>query len=161
MIKFRLQCDADHSFDAWFSSGASYDQQAKRGLVSCPSCGSIRIEKALMAPNVATRSAEPSTALVEQSRSAAAPAAAPVAAMPQPQNEAQRQFVALMRKVRDEVQKNAEYVGPKFAEEVRKIHLDEAPNRGIYGEATFAEAQDLRDEGIDVFPLPILPEDRN
>jgi hypothetical protein len=66
-----------------------------------------------------------------------------------------------MRKVRDEVRRTADYVGPRFAEEARLIHLDEAPNRGIYGEATLEDARKLREDGIEVYPLPLLPDDHH
>ena len=73
----------------------------------------------------------------------------------------QKQFLALMRQVRQEVEKSAEYVGPKFADEARKIHHEEAQPRGIWGEATIGEAKELAEEGIDCLPLPRLPEDKN
>jgi hypothetical protein len=72
-----------------------------------------------------------------------------------------QELMSLMRKVRAEVEAKAEYVGPNFAEEARKIHYDEAPNRGIYGEATKRDVVALLDEGIDIMPLPDVPEDRN
>jgi hypothetical protein len=67
----------------------------------------------------------------------------------------------MLRKLRAELTANSEYVGPKFPEEARKIHFDEAPARSIHGEATLAEVQELNEEGVPTFPLPALPEDRN
>jgi hypothetical protein len=173
MIRYRLQCPDDHQFDAWFANSAAYDTQAKRGLVTCAVCGSTKIEKALMAPNVATKgnkkadkaaktsdakpkadaSVEP-TAIAATNSVALTGEAAKRAAVAQ-------ELMALMRKVRAEVEAKAEYVGPNFAEEARKIHYDEAPNRGIYGEATKRDVVELLDEGIDIMPLPDVPEDRN
>jgi hypothetical protein len=72
---------------------------------------------------------------------------------------AQKEMLEVMRKVRRHVEANAEYVGPKFAEEARKIHHEETEARGIYGEASLAEAKELVEEGIGVLPLPRLPED--
>jgi hypothetical protein len=169
MIRYRLQCPDDHQFDAWFANSAAYDTQAKRGLVTCAVCGSTKIEKALMAPNVATKGnkkadkpAKPAasdtpsdtTAIAATNSVALTGEAAKRAAVAQ-------ELMALMRKVRAEVEAKAEYVGPNFAEEARKIHYDEAPNRGIYGEATKRDVVELLDEGIDIMPLPDVPEDRN
>ncbi|MGE3711797.1 MAG: DUF1178 family protein, partial [Hyphomicrobiaceae bacterium] len=128
--------------------------------LACPHCGSKKVSKALMAPGVATsRSAS-------KRRRAGAEELVPVSpqAVPKPVDQRtamQRQFLTLMRQVRAEVEKNAEYVGPKFADEARKIHLNEAEARGIWGEATLEEAQELSEEGIDCLPLPPLPEDKN
>ena len=171
MIKFALQCDKEHAFESWFSSNASYDQQAKRGLVSCPLCGSIKIEKALMEPHVSAATRQKGSrdvavrssgqqSLQPQSRGNAEPVAMPeithAAGVALP-----AELVGLMRKIREEVRKSAEYVGPRFAEEARKIHYEEAPERGIYGEATPQEVKLLHEEGIDFVPLPQLPDDHN
>jgi hypothetical protein len=68
---------------------------------------------------------------------------------------------AMLRKIRAELTANSDYVGPKFPEEARKIHFDEAPGRAIHGEATVEEAQELDEEGVPIFPLPRLPEEQN
>ena len=162
MIRYRLNCNKAHEFEAWFGSSAAYDRQAKKGLVECPACGSKKVTKAMMAPGVAKRGRS-------SEREEAAPATAPVPAVAAeaPSAEAtqradmQRQFLDMMRKVRAEVETKAEYVGPKFAEEARKIHHKETEARGIWGEATLAEAKELVEDGIDCLPLPRLPEDSN
>lgn len=159
MIKYRLNCDRAHTFDAWFPSSASFDEQARRNLVACPECGSTVVEKALMAPALARRGSDRRSGDPEPTPPDREPRQ--VATLPQPETEAQRQLVALMRKVRDEVRRTADYVGPKFAEEARRIHLDEAPPRGIYGEATLEDARKLEEDGIAVYPLPILPDDHH
>jgi hypothetical protein len=164
MIKYRLQCDESHVFDAWFSSSAGYDSQAARGLVTCPNCGSAKVEKTLMAPNVALKAAgEPAPRRDDGPREGESEPQdrQQMVALPPPQTEAQARMLALMRRVRDEVLSKAENVGPRFVEEARKIHLDEAPARGIYGQATLEDARALIEEGIEVMPLPVLPEDRN
>lgn len=141
MIRFSLICDATHEFEAWFRSSDDYDTQVKRGLVSCPVCHSQKVSKALMAPAVTTGRKREKMALAadaEQKRIAAA-------------------MLELARKMRE----NADYVGDKFAEEARKIHFGETEQRGIYGEATIEEVNALVDEGVDLLPLPPLPEDRN
>ena len=155
MIKFTLQCQKGHRFESWFNSSAVFDEMAKRGQIDCPSCGSKTVEKALMTPNVAAGKGK--RAQVPQPPAAASPAG---------HNDHRRmvmqgEMMAAMRKIRAEVEAKADYVGPKFAEEARKIHYDEAPARGIYGEASSDEVKALHDEGVDCYPLPVLPEDRN
>jgi hypothetical protein len=173
MIRYRLQCPDDHTFDAWFPNSDAFDSQAKRGLVACAACGSTKIEKALMAPSVGTKSNKKAERRIANPKAdlAASPVAAdlPVVAansVALTGDAAHRALVAqelvtLMRKVRAELQAKAEYVGPNFAEEARKIHYDEAPNRGIYGEASRDDVVALLDEGIDIMPLPTVPEDKN
>jgi hypothetical protein len=149
MIRYRLKCDRRHEFDAWFASGSAFDRQAKRKLISCPRCGSEKVEKALMAPRVAK-----SGKRKVPEKNPAAPAASQRVA-------AHGELAQAMRKLRAEIEAKSENVGPRFPEEARKIHYEEAPARGIHGEATREEAQALREEGIEFFPLPILPEDQN
>ena len=130
MIAYSLRCHRGHEFDGWFRDSAAFDQQSGSGHLSCPSCNSIRIEKAIMAPAIGgTKKSMRSKAEAKQ----------------------MRQFATGLRKY---VQENADYVGPNFAEEARKIHYGETPERHIYGEATPKEAKELVDEGVDVAPLP-------
>jgi hypothetical protein len=147
MIRYRLRCNDGHEFEAWFKNSGAYDHQAERGQVLCPDCGSAKVSKAPMAPRIATRKGEAANV-------AADPAAAKHA-------EAQRKILALMRKLRAHVEQNAEYVGPRFAEEARKMHLNEIEARSIYGEATLDDARGLAEEGIEFHPLPRLPEEQN
>ena len=149
MIRYRLQCQSGHEFEAWFRSSAGYDRQARRGEIACPECNVTKVSKAIMAPGLATRAEGPADTKSMVPQEAAKRA------------EVQREFLALMRKVRHEVESHAEYVGPNFAEEARKIHYDEVEQRGIYGEATSEEARELKEEGIEFLPLPPLPEDQN
>lgn len=140
MIKYQLVCDKDHDFSGWFRSGEDFDKQVKRKLVECPDCGSKKVQKALMAPNVAT-SRKKSIDLPPEKRA---------------------ELVNAMREIRKKVEENSEYVGPRFAEEARRIHYKETDEgKGIYGEATLSEAKELAEEGIDFLPLPVLPEDQN
>lgn len=161
MIRYRLVCHKKHEFESWFGSSSAYDKLAKKGQVECPDCGSKKVTKALMSPGVSTRgrSAEPVVAeSVAEAPAVPVPAPSPEAVQ---RMEMQRQFLEVMRQVRSEVEKKAEYVGPKFADEARKIHHKEAEARGIWGEATLAEARELVEDGIDCLPLPRLPEDSN
>jgi len=158
MIKYALQCQKGHGFEAWFTSSTAYDKQAGRGQIACPRCGSTKVEKALMAPNVSPRTRRKGTdAARVKPASKPVPAATPAAMPP----EIPREVIDLMRKVRSEVVAKADYVGPRFAEEARKIHHEETPARGIYGEATAEDAKALVEEGIEFYPLPTLPEDNN
>jgi len=130
VIAYSLRCHKGHEFDGWFRDSAAFDEQSGSGHLSCPSCNSVRIEKAVMAPAVSgTKKSVRKGADAKQ----------------------MRQFATGLRKY---VQENADYVGPKFAEEARKIHYGETPDRHIYGEATHQEAQELVEEGVDVAPLP-------
>lgn len=145
MIKFMLVCEHAHEFEGWFRSGADYDAQAAASQVACPRCGSHAIEKGIMAPAVARR----------------AEAGAMPAPAPQPEMLPPQEIQNLMRRIRDEVHAKAEYVGGRFAEEARRIHFDESPARGIYGEASADEARELAEEGVPFLPMPRLPEDLN
>ena len=130
MIAYSLRCHRSHEFDGWFRDSAAFDEQSGSGHLSCPSCDSARVEKAIMAPAI--------SGTKKNVRKAA-------------EAKQMRQFATGLRKY---VQENADYVGPDFAEEARKIHYGETPERHIYGEATLEEAQELVEEGVDVAPLP-------
>jgi hypothetical protein len=150
MIRYDLICEKGHEFDAWFSDSAAYDKQRKRGFVECSVCGSIRIEKQLMRPSIGAKSNQKS----EASKPSKPMVAGPI-------DPRMQQMMSMMREFRAHVEKNAENVGDKFADEARKIHYKESEERGIYGNATADEARDLIEEGIEVHPLPRLPEDSN
>jgi hypothetical protein len=162
MIRYSLQCDRRHQFEIWFKNSADHDNQSKRGLVTCPACGSTKVEKALMAPSLGPGTKKRSRAAApEMAPQAPTPAGSetknPVA-MVSPQ---EREFRAKLRELRDHLTKNAENVGGKFPEEARKMHYGEIEHRSIYGEASPQEAKDLADEGVEFHPLPVLPDDRN
>jgi hypothetical protein len=150
-----LVCDHRHSFESWFADSAAYDKQRKRGLVTCPQCGSAKVEKAIMAPQLANtkkrRAATPEAASVPQ------PDKAPVA-MLSPQEKEIRQK---LKELRDHLTQNAEHVGPKFSAEARKMHYGDSEHRSIYGEASPDDAKKLAEEGIEFHPLPVLPDERN
>ncbi|MDE2444588.1 MAG: DUF1178 family protein [Alphaproteobacteria bacterium] len=147
MIHYDLVCDQGHAFDGWFSNSAAYDKQARAGLVACTHCSSTKVEKQIMAPGIPSKSNRKPEAT---QRMVAGPADPRLA-----------QMMQLMRDYRKHVESNAENVGNKFAEEARKIHYNETEARGIYGNATADDAKALIEEGIEVHPIPILPEDGN
>jgi hypothetical protein len=160
MIRYSLTCPKSHAFDGWFPSGDAFDKQVKRKLVACPSCGSTKVSKALMAPNVITSD----KAVARRAEPEASPPVAPPPASAPPRvafSPEQRQILKQMKALRDKVLAQSEYVGPRFADEARRIHNEEARERGIHGEASLDDVRALAEDGIDVFPIPELPEDQN
>ncbi len=151
MIVFDLKCPGEHVFEGWFADSATFKQQVEAGEVMCPVCRSAEITKALMAPNVATRS---SASKGEET----APVPATDTVTLAKQKEEAGKVMAVMRAVKDHVEKNFDNVGPKFADEARKIHYGDTEKRNIYGKATRKEAKDLKDEGIDFGELPDVPD---
>jgi len=162
MIRYSLICERKHDFDIWFKNSADYGKQAERGLVTCPACGSAEVEKALMAPSLGRGTKKD----VHVPMAAGAPtteASVPVenktpVAMISPQEQ---EFRTKLKELRDHLTKNADNVGAKFPEEARKMHYGESEHRSIYGEASPQEAKELLDEGVELHPLPVLPEERN
>ncbi|MDR6631242.1 hypothetical protein J2X72_000013 [Phyllobacterium sp. 1468] len=137
MIHFSLHCDDDHEFEGWFRSNDDFDTQVEKQLLSCPVCGSHKVDKALMAPSVAVGRQKEKIAI------------------------AMSKMASELREMARKVRENSDYVGNEFAEEARKIHFGEAEKRGIYGEATRDEVEALVDDGVDVMPLPVFPDDHN
>ena len=140
MIIFDLRCTPQgHVFEAWFGSGEDFEEQRRRGLVACPICGSGEVDKAPMAPRVGGRSDS----------------------IPP---EAVKAALAGMAEVQKQMLEKSEHVGDRFPDEARAIHLGEAEARAIHGRATPEQADDLREEGIQVAPLPfpvVPPESEN
>ncbi|HEU0084979.1 MAG TPA: DUF1178 family protein [Bradyrhizobium sp.] len=156
MIRYNLRCDAGHAFESWFQSSSAYESQEKRKLVGCPACGSTSVERAIMAPQIVSKKkdrAEPVAAA--PSTDVAVPASTPLM-MAQ-----ERELRAKLKELRDHIVKNADNVGERFPNEARKMHYGELEHRPIYGEASPEEARSLIDEGVEVSPLPVLPDDRN
>ncbi len=152
MIHYQLRCSADHAFDGWFRDSAAFDVQARQGLVSCPACGDTTVNRALMAPRIAK-----GAAVVDPS-GAAAHAPMPEKTAVEKTGVAVPDHVrAMLQKLRADVERNCDYVGPGFAEEARRIHNGESDKRGIYGESTPEQAEALADEGIEVARIPWVP----
>ncbi|MBS0248942.1 MAG: DUF1178 family protein [Proteobacteria bacterium] len=152
MIKYALACDKGHSFESWFADSAAYDKQVKRGLIACPQCDSAKVEKAIMAPRLSGTRKRAALQEVE-----ATPEKAPVAVM----SPVEQELRAKLKELREHIVKNADNVGEKFPEEARKIHYGETEHRSIYGVASLEDAKELAEEGIDVHPIPVLPDERN
>jgi hypothetical protein len=156
MIHYTLRCDRGHAFESWFQSSSAYEQQEKRKLVNCPVCGSAKVERAIMAPQIVSKKGRDSAV--------PAPAAAADAATPgsTPLLMAQeRELRAKLKELRDHIVNNADNVGERFPTEARKMHYGDIEHRPIYGEASPDEARALIEEGVEVSPLPVLPDDRN
>jgi hypothetical protein len=161
MIHYQLRCSQEHGFDGWFKNSAAFEQQAKLGLIECPECGGTEVERALMAPAVARRVSVPAPVETPQPAAAAPPPADAPAGVPAEVKMAggrmPAQVVAVLQRIRAEVEKTCDYVGPDFADEARKIHHGETEPRSIYGEASEEEAESLADEGIEVGRIPWVP----
>jgi hypothetical protein len=158
MIRYSLRCDRGHGFESWFQSSSAYDTQVKRKLVNCPTCGSAGIEKAIMAPQIVSKKGRASAVPAPD----AAPATDVAAPTSTPLMMAQeRELRAKLKELRDHIVKNADNVGERFPNEARKMHYGDIEHRPIYGEASPDEARSLIDEGVEVSPLPVLPDDRN
>ncbi|MGE3905145.1 MAG: DUF1178 family protein [Reyranellaceae bacterium] len=150
MILYSLCCSKDHGFDAWFPNSAAFDKQARKGIVVCPTCGDTDIRKAIMAPRISKGAA--------RGKAVERPPSGPTPPQPQPVNHVMApQMREMLLELRKQVESNCDYVGDQFAEEARKIHYGETEERGIYGEASDAEAEALREEGIEVGRIPWLP----
>ncbi|PYE42069.1 hypothetical protein C8J38_10814 [Rhizobium sp. PP-WC-2G-219] len=142
MIRYALTCDKGHGFEGWFGSSADFEAQSESGLVSCPICGTASVSRALMAPALSTgRRKDKQRGLM--------------------MDQAQQVAISKIREMVSTIRANADDVGEKFPEEARKIHYGEADARGLIGRATVEEARALIEEGIDVAPLPILPDEVN
>jgi hypothetical protein len=149
MIQYSLKCAEGHSFDSWFQSAEAFDKLAATGMVNCAVCGGTKVEKAIMAPRV--RPARSATGGKDDVPSASEPRRA--SALSTQNAELER----LLSEMRRQVEQNSDYVGENFASEARAMHLGEAPERSIYGEARPDEAKALIEDGIPVAPLPFMP----
>jgi hypothetical protein len=158
MIRYNLRCNRGHAFESWFQSSQVYESQEKRKLVSCPACGSVKVERAIMAPQIVSRNNKDSAS------PAPSPAVSTEVTTPTttPLMMAQeRELRAKLKELRDHIVKNADNVGERFPNEARKMHYGDIDHRPIYGEASPEEARSLIEEGVEVSPLPVLPDDRN
>ena len=151
MIKYALLCESSHEFESWFRDSEAFEIQAKRGLVSCPVCQSTKIKKAIMAPRIkrAQPAPEPVPTCTSESQ--------PVALL----DEREQLLRAAIRSLREKIEANTDDVGQRFPEEARKMHQGDVPRRSIRGQASLEDARALIEEGIEVMPIPTLPEERN
>ena len=141
MIRYDLFCENEHFFESWFKDSKSYQKQLEANEIACPKCNNSNISKSLMAPGIPKKTNTKNGNVIANSSSSSI-------------NNA-------IRKIRDEIKKNSEYVGDQFPEEARKIHYNEAEMRSIYGKASKKEITELVDEGIDIIQIPEIPDDKN
>lgn len=166
MIVFDLHCDEGHRFEGWFGSSSDYEEQAARGLVTCPECGSDDVGKAVMAPAVSAKgNTKRSNAVAERAQNMPAQMPAeidtkPVSNKPMPA-EVQKALKALAT-AQEKALKSSTWVGKDFAEQSREMHYGERDEVPIHGQASLEEAQSLVDEGVQVAPLPfpVAPPDK-
>lgn len=167
MIVFDLKCRNGHLFEAWFNSASNFDRLKKSGHVACAVCGSIKVERALNAPNISpSKRKAAAAAAVPEAPPVPAPAPAP-ASVPDlagpgryandPKAAKVGELMKQLAEMRVQIEKSCDYVGPDFAEQARKMHYGEAPKRNIYGEASDSEAKQLNDEGIEFSRIPWAP----
>ncbi|CUW94779.1 DUF1178 family protein [Rhizobium pusense] len=142
MIRYALACEKGHEFEGWFAGSDDFDDQLQRSFLSCPVCNSAQVSKLLMAPSV-------STARKKDERQTLA------------MDAARKEALAKIREAVANIRATAEDVGDRFPEEARKIHYGEADERGIIGNASVQDARALLEEGIEIAPLPVLPDDVN
>ena len=161
MIRYNLRCERGHAFESWFQSSAAYESQEKRKLVNCPACGSAKVERAIMAPQIVSKKGRDRDKEAPVPVAAAAPADTTASASTPLLMAQERELRAKLKELRDHIVKNADNVGERFPNEARKMHYGDIEHRPIYGEASPDEARALIEEGVEVSPLPVLPDDRN
>jgi len=142
MIRYTLTCDHGHSFESWFQSSDAFDALAERGLVTCETCGSPHVQKTLMAPQVGTT----------KGKDVAQPATEAMASGPL--SEPGSKLEKMLTELRQHLEANSTYVGRDFAREARDMHLGDAPERQIHGEASADEARALVEDGVPILPIP-------
>lgn len=152
MIHYTVACSAGHAFDGWFKDSAAFDVQADRGLIECPECGGSNVTRALMAPAIPRKGKQAKRIETEVTPPPVLPPAPETAVTGLPD-----QMRAVLQRIRAEVERTSDYVGPGFADEARRIHRGESDKRNIYGESTPAQAEALADEGIEVSQIPWVP----
>jgi len=156
MIHYNLRCKRGHAFESWFQSSSAYETQEKRKLVNCPICGSAEVERAIMAPQIVSKKAREGVVAAPAPATEVAPPASTPLLMAQ-----ERELRTKLKELRDHIVKSADNVGERFPVEARKMHYGDIEHRPIYGEASPDEARALIEEGVEVTPLPVLPDDRN
>jgi hypothetical protein len=156
MIRYNLRCERDHAFESWFQSSSAYETQEKRKLVNCPVCGSAKVERAIMAPQIVSKKGRDVAVPAPAAATEVTTSASTPLMMAQ-----ERELRAKLKELRDHIVKNADNVGERFPNEARKMHYGDIEHRPIYGEASPEEARSLIEEGVEVSPLPVLPDDRN
>ena len=170
MLVLNLACDAGHLFEGWFASADDCSDQQTRGLLSCPMCGSVRVERRPSAPRLnvshlrAAAAAPLSAPASPQGPASSETSSGPTDAIQHvesgeaPPIDKREALQALWQAVSREVARQSEDVGERFAEEARRIHYGEVEERAIRGRSKPEEVRALMEEGIELMPL-LLPRD--
>jgi hypothetical protein len=143
MVIYNLLCKKKHGFEGWFPSFEDFQKQAEKKLISCPTCGTTKVEKVPHACAVHVKKEQAPVPATKKDR-----APAPAASL------SPAEFKEMLIRVHHYVRENYEDVGSRFAEEARQIHKGEVEERPIHGTATLKEAKDLAEEGVPFIPLP-------
>lgn len=159
MIRYTLACEKGHDFESWFRDSDAYEAQRKKRLVTCPVCDSHKVDKTIMAPQVARKDRDvPSVSPGIDTPAPAVPApSAPAMLL----GEKERELRAMIGEIREKILAVTEDVGDRFAREARAMAEGDTEERPIRGQATAQEWRDLVEDGIGVLPLPEIPEDRH
>ena len=158
MKVYHLACPLDHRFEGWFASEEDCLAQQDKGMLACPVCDSTHISRMPSAPHIAKSTSTELTV----SKTDAGNLSGDVAALTgSDHSHLEAQVQAAFLKGMREIMGRSEDVGNSFAEEARKIHYKESPERSIRGQTTLDEAESLREEGIDVLAMPMMPAFKN
>ncbi len=142
MIIFDLVCKHDHRFEGWFKNSEAFNRQLETGLLTCPTCGTVDVRKL------------PSASRLNLNKPSQERDALPA----KPDNQADKAYSDLVRQLHEYINRDFDDVGDDFANEVRRIHFNEADQRNIRGIATLDEISELDEEGIKTFYLPEIPD---
>lgn len=169
MIVFDLICkDASHQFEGWFGSSDDYEEQKTAGLLVCPMCGSSKIDKALMAPNVGLKGNQASANQATGPQPVSAQTkdslkdTSEVNAVQVP--EEYKEVLDNLAKAQAKILEKSEWVGDELPEKAREMYYGDSEEKPIHGIASPKDVADMEDEGIELAPLPFPvapPESQN
>ena len=154
MIKYSLKCSEDvcnkkEAFDGWFQNSSSFEKQIKAGYISCPYCGSLKIRKNLMSPSVKNNT---ETNLKMSSNNIKR-------SVSYDKTNNQIDMMVVLRNLKKEIKKNAEFVGKNFTKEAKAIHEGKSKERAIYGQADAKDLEELKSKNIDFINVPWVQDD--
>jgi hypothetical protein len=161
MKVYNLACPLDHRFEGWFASEEDCLAQQDKGILACPVCDSTVIARMPSAPHISKSPKVASTELAVSKTDTGHLSGDVVALTAPDHSHLEAQVQAAFLKGMRELMGRSEDVGNSFAEEARKIHYKESPERSIRGQTTLDEAESLREEGIDVLAMPMMPAFKN
>ena len=154
MIKYSLKCKEDdcnnkEPFDGWFQNSTSFEKQIKSGYITCPYCGSLKIEKNLMSPSLKSSKKIKSKFNSNNVKDN------------ELYNKTNKQIdmMVVLRNLKKEIQKNAEFVGKNFVKEAKAIHEGKSKERAIYGQANSKDLEELKNKKIDFINVPWVQDD--